>query len=230
MPSSRNVWDVTNSARDLLARTQQELSPPDGGNRLVPLVAEWRVPIPVLGALAAEEHRIITSDYRSFRALADRADEPNARRFFAGLADGEQIALAKLRPLAEECGFDDAKLREYEPQPGCQTYPAYVCSLALNAEPVDAVLALYANFAAWGGYCAEIAEALRTNYGYDDEVCGFFDFFAGPAPQPEADALAAIQAAVDSGWQPDEGRRHGRLLQSYEMMFWNTLADLALSH
>jgi hypothetical protein len=213
---------VTSSAREVLAQTQDELNPVPGANRLLAGLAEGAAPVVVVGALAAEERRIIASDWRAFLTLAARATEPNTRQFFSGLAGGEGLALDLVGPLIAAAKFDESK---YEPQAGCQAYAAYVASLALNAEPVDALLALYANFAAFGDYCAKISESLRTYYGFDSTGTGFFDFFATPVPEMEQQALAAIQAALDTGWQPDEARRHGRLLLSYELMFWNTLAD-----
>ncbi|MFB9298659.1 transcriptional regulator [Kibdelosporangium philippinense] len=176
-----------------------------------------------IAALAGEERHIIASDWRAFLTLAARAQEQSARQFFSFLAGGESLALDLLVPLAEASGAD---LDGYVPLAGCQAYPAYVASLALNAEPVDALLALFANFAAWGEYCAAIASSLRAQYGFDDQACAFFDFFAKPVPEPEQYALNAIQAALDQGWQPNEARRHGHMLLNYELMFWNTLADL----
>jgi hypothetical protein len=213
---------VTTEARELLTETQADLTPPPGANRLLPLLAGGQAPVSVIGALASEERRIIASDWRAFLTLAARADDSGTRQFFSFLAGGESLALDLLTPLAEASGAD---MDAYTPQPGCQAYAAYVASLALNASPVDAVLALYANFAAWGGYCASISESLRTNYGFSEAAAGFFDFFASPTPELEQHALHAIQAALGTGWQPTEARRHGRLLLAYELMFWNTLAD-----
>jgi hypothetical protein len=218
---------MTRSARELLQETRRELMPGEDENRLVPLVAQGKAPLAVLGSLAAEQHHIITSDWRSFLALAARADQQIAREFFAGLSQGETIALGKLTAFAAACGLDEAALHDYEPQAGCQAYPAYQAWLALNGDPVDVILALMANFSAWGGYCAAIAEALRAHYGFDDEACGFFDFFATPLPEMEEQALAAVQAGLDAGRTATQARRYGRLLQSYELMFWNTLAEQA---
>lgn len=223
MLRSRNVCAMTTSARAVLSQTQAELTPLPGANRLLPLVADGRAPVSVIAALAGEERHIIASDWRAFLTLAARAEEQSTRQFFSFLAGGESVALDLLVPLAEASGAD---LDSYTPQAGCQAYPAYVASLALNASPVDALLALFANFAAWGEYCAAIASSLRAHYGFDDRACAFFDFFAKPVPEPEQYALNAIQSALDVGWQPDEARRHGRMLLNYELMFWNTLADL----
>ncbi|GHE02763.1 hypothetical protein [Streptomyces alanosinicus] len=103
--------------------------------------------------------------------------------------------------------------------------PRHVSWLALNASPADVVLALTANFSAWGGYCARIATGLRTHYGFGDEACAFFDFFAEPAPDLDAQAASAVQAGLDSGTlDPDSAHTYGTLLQKYESMFWSTLS------
>ncbi|MDT3727454.1 hypothetical protein ROS62_22255 [Streptomyces sp. DSM 41972] len=90
--------------------------------------------------------------------------------------------------------------------------------------PADAVLAVTANFSAWGGYCATITAALRTRYGFDDEACAFFDFFAGPAGEPDRAAERAVRAAPDTGrLDESRARAYGHLLRSYEALFWLTL-------
>jgi hypothetical protein len=212
---------MTRSAPDVVDTIRRELAPDESANRFVPLVEQGKAPRSALGALAAEEMRIVASDWRSFLTLAARSPEPAARGFFTGLATGESLALPMLTPLAAAAGFDTAS---YEPRPGCQAYPSFVAWLALNAEPAAAVVAILANFAAWGQYCGTIAAALRKHYGFDDEACGFFDFFATPVPELEEQAMAAVQAGLDNGVDLDAAQDHGRLLQSYELMFWNTLA------
>lgn len=126
------------------------------------------------------------------------------------------------------CGVDEARTRAYEPLPGCQAYPSYVAWLALNASPTDTVLAITANFSAWGGYCATIAEALRTHYGFKDNDCAFFDFFAQPSPELDRRATAAVRAGLDGGFLSEErAHAYGRLLQGYEATFWATLLQPA---
>jgi hypothetical protein len=216
---------MTRSASELLDTIRRELAPGEAENRFVPLVAEGRADKAAVGALAAEQHRIIEADWRSFLTLAARSTESASREFFSGLAGGESLAKAKLGPLAAACGFDEAAIRDYKPRPGCQAYPAYVSWLALHSDPATAVLTLVANFAAWGGYCATIAQGLREHYGFDEEACGFFDFFATPVPEIEEQALAAAQAGIDAGVDLSPAMEQGTLLQAYELMFWNTLAE-----
>lgn len=218
---------MTASARQLLESAREELAPGEHENLLVPLIAKGAASMEALAALAAEQQRIVTSDWRSFLALALRTADPAAGGFFLDLAQGEVLALEKLAQFAAACGLDEQALRDYEPRPGCQAYPSYVAWLALNGEPSDVVLALVANFSAWGSYCRTVARALRVHYGFDDVGCEFFDFFAEPPPDGDDPALAVVQAGLDAGKATDRAREYGRLLQSYELMFWNTLAELA---
>jgi hypothetical protein len=218
----KETHKMTRSAPEVLDAIRRELAPDESANRFIPLVEQGNAPRSAIGALAAEEMRIVASDWRSFLTLAARSPEPAARGFFTALASGEGLALPMLTPLAAAAGLDTSA---YQPRPGCQAYPSFVAWLALNAEPAAAVLAILANFAAWGNYCATLGSALRKHYGFDDEACGFFDFFATPVPELEAQALAAVQAGLDAGVALDVAHDHGRLLQGYELMFWNTLAD-----
>ncbi|MFJ2006214.1 thiaminase II/PqqC family protein [Streptomyces chartreusis] len=194
-------------------------------NPFVALIARGEADRTSLAGLALEQSRVIPADRLAFLHLARRAtpDAPESAAFFTFLAEGEVLAGERLGAFAAACGVTEAQSAAYETLPGCQGYPAYVAWLALNAEPAEAVFALTANFAAWGGYCATIAEALRTRYGFKDEACAFFDYFAEPSP--ELDRLA--HAALEAGG-PNEPRadRYARLLQSYEDQFWSTLSAL----
>ncbi len=216
---------VSSTPLDLLETIRRELAPAEGGNRLVPLVAEGRLPRERLAALAGEEYQIIRSDRRSFLVLAARFPEPPAAEFFTGLAAGETLALGHLMELAAALGMDEGDLERYEPQPGCQAYPAFVSWLALNGARGDVALALIANFGAWGSYCGAVAESLRSRYGFDEGACAFFDFFATPVPEVEEQAVAVATASTVAGEPPTLARRYARLIQSYELSFWNTLAD-----
>lgn len=216
---------MSRSAREVLSAAHSTLSPAEDGNRLVPMIASGRAPRSVFATLAAEESRIVRSDWRSFLTIAARCAEPKSRELFTQLAGGEALASAKLGGLLAATGLDDVVLAAHEPEPGCQAYPAYMAWLCLYGEPADVIVALLANFAAWGGYCAAVAAAMRAHYGFDDAACAFFDFFAEPTPELEQLAVEALQAGMDTGRYSDEALRYGRLFQAYELMFWNTIAD-----
>ncbi|MFC5218154.1 transcriptional regulator [Streptomyces coerulescens] len=188
-------------------------------NPLVSLIARGETDrTTTLAALALEQSRVIPADRRAFLHLAQRS--ASAAPFFTLLAEGEALAGERLGAFAAACGVTEEQAAGHEPLPGCQAYPAFVAWLALNAAPAEAVFALTANFSTWGGYCATIAEALRRHYGFTDEACAFFDFFAEPSPELDRQARAALEAS-----ELDEARAHryARLLQSYENQFWSTL-------
>ncbi|WP_394841983.1 hypothetical protein LZC95_33520 [Pendulispora brunnea] len=213
------------TALELLRNVERQLEPKSDENRLVPAIAAGKAPRSVLAALACEQHRIITSDWRSFLFLAARSPHPSAGGFFTTLAQGEVLALDALTGFAEACGVTGRALEDYAPRAGCQAYPAYLAWLALNADPSDVVLAVVANFSAWGNYCRTVSTALREHYGFGDADRAFFDFFAAPAPDLERQALQVIQSAIDAGRSTAPALEYGRLLQRYELMFWNTLAE-----
>nr|WP_251692671.1 transcriptional regulator [Streptomyces sp. CHD11] len=213
------------TARELLETATRELAPDPRSNPVVPLIARGEADRAVLTALALEQRWVIPADRRAFLHLAERA-APLSAAYFAALAEGEALAAEHLETFTAACGVGEARAAAYEPRTGCQAYPAYVAWLALNAEPADAVLALTVNFSAWGGYCATIAEALRTRYGFADDACAFFDFFAEPAPALDEAATEAVRTALDEG-RLDENRAHAyaQVLQTYEAMFWATLGE-----
>ncbi|MFJ2815801.1 transcriptional regulator [Streptomyces sp. NPDC091279] len=215
---------MTRTATELLDTTIAALAPDPRANRLVPLIARGEASPVALQALALEQQWVIPADRRAFLHLAQRAEGDPAAAYFTSLAEGESLAAGHLAAFARACGVDEDRSRAYEPDPGAQSYPGYLAWLALNASPADAVLAITANFSAWGGYCATIAEALRGHYGFDAEACAFFTFFAGPAPALERAATAAVAAGLESGrLDPHRAHTYGRLLQSYEALFWDTL-------
>lgn len=216
---------ITEPARTLLERARNELKAAEAGNRLIPMVRQGAAPRSVFGLIAAEESRIVPSDWRAFLTLAARSTEPAARQFFAMLAEGERLSQAKLPPLALAGGMNAEAVREYQPMAGCQAYPSYVAWLALNGAPGDVIIALTANFAAFGDYCGALSAAMRDRYGLAAEATGFFDFMATPEPELTALAESAVQAASDADELTDDASLYARLVQEYELLFWNTVAD-----
>ncbi|MFH8410310.1 transcriptional regulator [Streptomyces sp. NPDC018019] len=217
----------TPTADGILADAVRASAPGAAGNPLVARIAAGEAPREVFTVLALEQRLIIDSDRRSFHHLARRAEaDPPVAAYFGALADGESAALDALRGLADACGPAADAVRDHEPRAGCQAYPSYVARLALGAEPADVVIALHGGFAAWGGYCATVAHALRTRYAFPDAACAFFDLFAGPGTELAGLARAAVgHGLATSRVTPRLAHRYGRLLQAYEAMFWAALAE-----
>jgi thiaminase len=214
------------TAASLLQQVRAELEPVERSVRDHPFLtalAEGEVPRDRLVDLAAEQQVIIASDRRSFAVLAGRFPEPPAGDLFLQLAQGEGTALEHLAGFARWLGHDPASLGRREPSAGGQAYTAFVAWLALNGSATDVALAFLANLAAWGENCGRVSAALRDRHGAGPDATAFFDFFATPAPGFQDHALAVVDAGLAAGDHPDSARRAARLLQSYELMFWDSL-------
>jgi thiaminase len=215
------VSELVTQAQRALAKTADAVR----SHRFLARLRAQDVPRERLCALAGEQYAIVSSDRRSFAQLAARFPAGPAGEFFLGMAQSEGLALDKLWGLADWLSLTGDALRAYEPHPGAQAYPAFVAWLALNGSRADVVLALLANFAAWGENCRQVAAALREAYGAGDDAVAFFDFFADPPEDFEPRALAVLGEGLAAGDSPVLARRATRLLQAYELSFWDALAE-----
>ena len=141
------------------------------------------------------------------------------------MEQGESEALALLDGYAGWLALDEDWFGSYEPEPRAQAYPAFVAWLALNGSVGAVTMGFFANLAAWGENCARVAAALRDAYGAGDAAVAYFEFFAAAPPDVREDTLAVAQVGLDAGDDPREIRRAARLLQAYELQFWDALAE-----
>lgn len=218
------------TGRALLARTRAELADVESaivGHRFLERLEAGRARRAALEALVGEQRLIVASDRRSFAQLAARFPEAPAGAFFLSMAEGEGAALGLLGDLASALGMGEERHIDYEPSPDCQAYPAFVAWLALNGSRSDVALALLANLAAWGANCGRVAAALRERHGLDERAAAFFTFFASPPTDFEERALSVLDAGLLAGEDPAHARRATRLLQAYELQFWDGLAAVA---
>jgi thiaminase len=214
---------------ELLDQARADLTEVERSIREHPFLAaleSGQAPRSAIETLAGEQHRIIASDRRSFAQLAARFPTDPAGGFFLSMAEGEGLALGLLQDFAAAVGVDREWLTAYEPSPDCQAYPAFVAWLALNGSSTDVALAFLANLAAWGANCGRVADALRRRHGFDEPAVAFFTFFASPPPGFEQRALTVIDAGLAAGDDPAHARRATRLLQAYELRFWDGIAAM----
>lgn len=208
-----------------IRRELSEVEEPIRSHRFLVALDEGRVSRERLSAFAGEQYAVISSDRRSFAVLASRFPEPPAGDVFLSLAEGEGRALELLHVLAVAVGANEVAVHAHEPAPGAQAYPAFVAWLALNGSRSDVSLAFLANLAAWGESCGRMAETLRARYRVEEQAVEFLRFFAEPPPDSEQRLLAAIDIGLGEGDSPVRARRAARLLQAYELLFWDTLAE-----
>lgn len=176
-----------------------------------------------LRGFAGEQLFVIPSDRRSFESLARRRPDEPAHGYLTGMAAGEGVALAALDTLATAVGLTGTARDGYEPTPGCQAYPNYVARLARDGSPAEMAGAFLVNLEAWGGACARMHTALTVHYGLGEADCAFLTHFSGPTDELERTSLAVIDAGLAEGVDPAAIARAARLLQAYELQFWQGL-------
>jgi purine-cytosine permease-like protein len=210
--------------RDYLEAIRRDLGNEAAANPYLELVSAGALPRDRLGDFATEQAQVLASDRRSFLYLAARSNDP-AGALFAEFADAERRALDLLTIFIQALG------RRVEPgagpqRAGCRASPAFVAWLALNAQPVDAALAVVACRPAWTASLAGIGRALRDRPGYkfNERACAFFDLMAAPDAHTEEQLMRMVSASVDTGQPPLRAADYARLLASYQAMFWTTLA------
>lgn len=229
---SAKVYDAEMAeivARALLAQIRDDLAEVEDEIRNHPYMEaleRGEVSLDNLRAFAVEEYNIIRSDLRSDSHLVSRfGGDPAARSFFSGLAQGEIIALDLLLNFAAALGLDEEDLAAWEPRPGGQAFPAYVTSLASYGSSADVAAAFLVNFAVFGENTGRMSAALKSQYGFEPEEVAFFDFFATPIPGFEDAGVAVMVEGLLDGAEPRAIRRAARLLQAYELLFWDAVAE-----
>jgi TENA/THI-4/PQQC family len=185
----------------------------------VSAVEEGLIELEQLRPFACEQSLIIDSDLRSVGHLVSRFGGD----FFLEVLAGERAAQEALTTFATALGLTADDLDAYEPLPGAHAYTAYMSWLAAYASDAEVAAAYLVNFPAWGESCARMSRALTGRYGLTPDQVRFFDLFADPADGFEASALAVIEAGLERGVTERRIRRAARLLQGYELLYWDTL-------
>src|SRR5574341_146854 len=72
-------------------------------------------------------------------------------------------------------------------------------------------------------YSARMSRALRDGYGLSAEEVAFFDLFASAPPGFEEQGLAVVEEGLAGGVEPARIRRAARLLQGFELLYWDTM-------
>ena len=204
--------------QDLQTVTEQLLHHP-----YVQALEEGKIGREKLRLFAGEQYSIIASDLKSVAYLLSRFGSAPSRDFFLGILQGERAAWDALLTFADALGLSEAQLSEHEPLAGAHAYTCYMAWLALYGSEAEIAGAYLVNFPAWGRNCGRLSGILKERFGLGQKEVAFFDLFASPPTSFEPDALSIIQQGLDRGIEPSLIQRAARLLQAYELMYWDTL-------
>ena len=198
-------------------------------HRYIKALEAGLVPRDTLRLFAGEQYAIIGSDLRSVAQLVSRFGDLASRDFFFNVLQGERAALEGLEAFASALAMNEEQLFSYEPLPGAHAYTCYMAWLALYGSDAAVAAAYLVNFPAWGRSCARMSRVLRERYGFRESEVAFFDLFANPPADFEGSALGVIDDGLTRGADPRLIRRAARLLQGYELLFWDTLEQAAFA-
>lgn len=216
----------------LVESVRQELQPVSAKILSHPyLQALWagRIEKERLRTFAAQQSCIIGSDLRSVALMVARASSEGSRAFFLELLEGERAALKALESFTRAVSGPAAIAGGDEPLPGAFAYCAFVAWLSLYASEAEFAGALLINLPVWGANCGRMAEALRNNYRLSDPDVAFFTLFAEVPPGFEERAAAVIAEGLAHGAAQTKIRRAATLLQEYELLFWDTMAQVSIA-
>jgi thiaminase len=217
-------------AKTLLEEIRQDLQPVKVQllrHPYVQALQEGKIGRESLRLFAGEQYNIIASDLKSVAYLVSRFGSAPSRDFFLGILQGERAAWDALLTFAHALGLSETQLREHEPLPGAHAYTCYMTWLALYASDAEIAAAYLVNFPAWGENCGRISRILKERFGLGEKEVAFFDLFASPPATFETSALNVIQQGLDGGAEPRLIQRAARLLQAYELMYWDALYKIA---
>lgn len=215
-------------ARLLITETREQLASVEQrmiDHPYLTAIEAKRFPVERLRLFPGEQRYIISSDLRSIGLLINRHAHLPSRDYLLALLAGEASALETVNDLATGLGMTRDDLLAFEPMPGCQAYPAYVAWLAAYGSDADFAAAFLVNLPAWGAACGRVSAALRSQYSLDETATAFLDAFAAPAPDFEDASLTVIQGGLDRGLDPKTIARAARMIQAYELQYWDTLYE-----
>ena len=217
-------------ARELIEEARRGIVPVEARIRQHPYLQALegrRVDRGKLVIFAGQQRHIIESDLRSVALIVARSASQTTRDFFMGMLQGERAALEALAAFGKAVGLSGENLAAADPLPGAFAYSAYVAWLALYGSAAEFAGAFLVNLEAWGANCGRMSRALQDRYGLTKQDVAFFDLFATPPPGFEDGGLAVVDEGLAGGVDPAGIRRAARLLQGYELLYWDTLLQAA---
>jgi len=216
-------------ALDLVVQIRSDLKPLEtkiSSHPYLKALEENRVHPNSLKVFVGQQHHIISSDLRSIALLLSRQGMLPSRRFLIGILQGEAAALDALHAFAGTLGLSLGDLEVFEPLPAAHAYCTFVAWLALYGSDAELAGAFLVNFSTWGTNCGRMRKALHEKYDIPPSALAFFDLFAD-MPSFEQEALSIIQNGLDRGISARLIHRAARMLQSYELMFWDAMSGAA---
>jgi thiaminase len=172
-------------------------------------------------AFVANQYYIVRGDAKSLALMLSRATIPDELRFFEKLAKSDLEALQHLLRMAGAFGFSSKSLEIYSPIAGAVAYTHYLTTLAQFASAGAQAIALTVNLPIWGANCRRLSKALREKFKLEETA--FLDLSSRPTERIEAEALEILARYLPAAKK--SAKQAARLLQAYELMFWDGIYE-----
>ena len=177
-------------------------------------------------AFVLEQYSIFHSMSISLSSLAGHISSGEGGEeetdLFQFLFDGVEHIAKLLDAHAKSLGVDEDTLKAWYPViPKCETYHTYWSFLALSNKRAAAAAACAVNFPVWGEVCGRLLEAFGKEDKYDsvdDDGLAFLKFHSTPIDGLDKMAASIIEK---EGASYEDLVEHVRLLQEFEVMFWD---------
>jgi pyrroloquinoline quinone (PQQ) biosynthesis protein C len=176
-----------------------------------------------LRGFAGQQYHNLAIGLRSISDLVGRHGHLPSRVFLMNVLQGQSAAKDALSGFAAGLDLTEEHLSSHEPSPEGQAYGHFIAWLGAYGSDAELAAAYLEGAETWAANCGRMSRALKDRYGFDEKSCAFLDLYAA-GDGAEADALPVIQDALNRGIDPRLMFRAARLLQSYELMFWNGMA------
>jgi len=216
-------------AREFIETIRTELKPLHHkiiSHRYMAALENAKVSRESLVVFALQQYHIIASDLRSIALLLARHGNLTSRPYLLNILQGENNAFEALTKFGQALGISNESLRESEPIPAAFAYSAFLAWLGTYGSDAEMAGALSLNFPAWGINCRRMSAALKGSYGLKPDAVAFFDLFANLPPVDDS-AVAVVQGGFDRGVPTAAIARAARMIQCYELMYWDAMAEAA---
>jgi thiaminase len=209
-------------ASNFLQNLRQQLSKENEkilNHKFVKDTEDGTLSVEKLKLFATQQYYTVNHDLRSLAAMLSGSTNDDEVDFFRMLVDGDREALKKLILISTELGLREVDLDSAVVLGGAASYTHYLAWLASYANAGEQATALTVNLPVWGSNCRRLGNALRNQYGLKET--GFFELFSGPTEAIEAPAVKIMDNYLERHSSGME--RCARLIQTYELSFWDTV-------
>lgn len=211
---------LLNRARAATAETESRLR----GHPFVTAVEQGHVDLAALHCFCGSQYQMWKSN--STAVSMARFENHPYRDVFLTSPDFEVGAAHEMVALAGRLGMDPTVLETFEPAAELFGYAAYKAWLICFGSAAEMACARALNLSAWGYNCSKLSHGLQTHYGLTPDETHFFDAFSG-LQELQSKAAKVIDDDLQHGVEPFMIVRAARLMQSYELMFWDEMGRQA---